>query len=66
MQTFIGLTTEGGYAEYCATHHTAFVKVDDAKAWSAVDASCVVSTYGTVWEGALIRGQLQPGETVRK
>ena len=27
MDTFLGLGCDGGYAEYCVTHHSAFVKV---------------------------------------
>lgn len=63
MKTFLGLTCNGGYAEYVTTHETAFVAVPNADRWSAVLASPVMSTFGTVWQGAIVRGKLSKGET---
>ena len=64
MKTFLGLTCNGGYAEYMTTHDTAFVKVPHANKWSAIDAAPVMSTFGTVWQGAVVRGRLQRCERV--
>jgi acryloyl-coenzyme A reductase len=64
MKTFLGLTTDGGYADYITTHETAFVKVPSYQSWSAIDAAPVMSTFGTVWQGAMIRGQLKSNERV--
>jgi acryloyl-coenzyme A reductase len=64
MKTFIGLTVDGGYSEYMSTHASAFVKVPAPQLWSGVQAAPVMSTFGTAWQGAVVRGQLQAGETV--
>lgn len=64
MKTFIGLTSNGGYAEYITTHHTAFVKVPNPLLWTAIEAAPVMSTFGTVWQGAVVRGRLNKGERV--
>ena len=64
MQTFIGLTVDGGYSEYMTTHASAFVKVPDANLWSGIEAAPVMSTFGTVWQGAVVRGELKGHETV--
>jgi D-arabinose 1-dehydrogenase-like Zn-dependent alcohol dehydrogenase len=63
MKTFLGLTCNGGYAEYVTTHESAFVSVPNADKWSAVYASPVMSTFGTVWQGAVVRGKLSKGES---
>lgn len=64
MKTFLGLTCNGGYGEYLTTHETAFVKVPSPEKWSAITAAPVMSTFGTVWQGAVVRGQLKPEEKV--
>ena len=64
MKTFLGLTSNGGYADYLTTHETAFVKVPNPNLWTAIDAAPVMSTFGTVWQGAVVRGQLSKGERV--
>ena len=65
METFLGLTCDGGYAEYCATHHSAFVPLPDTEsAWSSLEAAPLVCTYGTVWEGAVVRGGMKASDRV--
>jgi acryloyl-coenzyme A reductase len=64
MKTFIGLSVDGGYSEYMSTHASAFVKVPNAHMWTGVEAAPVMSTFGTVWQGAVVRGELKAGETV--
>eukprot|EP00048_Salpingoeca_helianthica_P016165 m.230769 g.230769 ORF g.230769 m.230769 type:complete len:377 (+) comp18144_c0_seq1:55-1185(+) len=61
-QDFLGLTANGGYAEYVVAREEAFVPVPGK--WSHVDAASVACTYGTVWHGAIVRGGLAPGERV--
>jgi alcohol dehydrogenase len=63
MKSFLGLTCNGGYADYVTTHETAFVAVPNADKWSAVYAAPVMSTFGTVWQGAIVRGKLSKGES---
>ena len=67
----LGLMCNGGYAEcanavlapvhlrnkmirYCAVDETAFVQAPSG--WSAVQAAPVMSTFGTVWQAAFVRG----------
>lgn len=64
MKTFLGLTCNGGYSEYITTHETAFVKVPTYECWSAIHAAPVMSTFGTVWQGAVVRGELKSNEKV--
>jgi acryloyl-coenzyme A reductase len=64
MKTFLGLTCDGGYSDYVTTHGSAFVHVNCPHKWSAVEAAPVMSTFGTVWQGAVVRGGLKAGETV--
>lgn len=54
MSTFLGLGCDGGYAEYCTTHHSAFVKIpEECHSWTPNEAASIVSTFGTVWQGAV-------------
>lgn len=66
MKTFLGLTCDGGYADYLSTHETAFVKLSSSisSQWTSIDAAPIMSTFGTVWQGAMIRGKLQKNEKV--
>lgn len=64
MKTFLGLTCDGGYSDYVTTHETAFVKVPSPSSWTPIHAAPVMSTFGTVWQGAMVRGQLQSHERV--
>jgi acryloyl-coenzyme A reductase len=64
MKTFLGLTCDGGYSDFVTTHETAFVKVPSPSSWTPVHAAPVMSTFGTVWQGAMVRGQLQSHERV--
>ena len=54
MDTFLGLTCNGGYAEYCVTHHSAFVKIPaSCSNWTPNEAASIVSTFGTVYQGVM-------------
>ena len=67
VDSFFGLTCDGGYATQASACASAFVRLPDrcqASRWSAEEAAPVMSTFGTVWQGALERGKLQAGETV--
>lgn len=64
MKTFLGLTCDGGYEEFVTTHETAFVKVPNPSKFSAIEVAPVMSTFGTVWQGCVVRGRLQKGERV--
>ena len=64
MKTFLGLTCDGGYQDYVTTHETAFVKVPNPTFFNSVEAVPVMSTFGTVWQGAVVRGGLKEGERV--
>ncbi|MFN3504337.1 MAG: hypothetical protein ACK4ZJ_19000, partial [Allorhizobium sp.] len=59
---FLGLTANGGYAEYMVAGASAFCRVPQG--WSAVEAAPVVCTFGTVWRGGVVRGRARAGETV--
>ena len=64
MKTFLGLTCDGGYQDYVTTHETAFVKVPNPKFLTGVEAAPAMSTFGTVWQGAVVRGGLRRNERV--
>ena len=64
MKTFLGLTCDGGYQDYVTTHETAFVKVPNPEFFTGIEASPVMSTFGTVWQGAVVRGKLKKNERV--
>jgi acryloyl-coenzyme A reductase len=64
MKTFLGLTCNGGYGEFVTCHETAFVRVPNPLDWTAIQAAPVMSTFGTVWQGAIITGGLKGGERV--
>jgi NADPH:quinone reductase-like Zn-dependent oxidoreductase len=71
VSSMLGLMCDGGYAEwalrtlppgglcnilrrYCTVDESAFVQVPSG--WSAAEAAPVMSTFGTVWQGAFVRG----------
>eukprot|EP00511_Aplanochytrium_stocchinoi_P002295 CAMPEP_0204837948 /NCGR_PEP_ID=MMETSP1346-20131115/29363_1 /ASSEMBLY_ACC=CAM_ASM_000771 /TAXON_ID=215587 /ORGANISM="Aplanochytrium stocchinoi, Strain GSBS06" /LENGTH=343 /DNA_ID=CAMNT_0051973681 /DNA_START=80 /DNA_END=1111 /DNA_ORIENTATION=+ len=62
VNSFIGLTVDGGYAEYCTVTEGTLVRVPNG--WSAIQAAPVMSTFGTVWQGAKVRARLNPEDTV--
>ncbi len=64
--SFLGLTAQGGYAEYACIPRSGVLVLEDsvADALGAHAASAVMCTYGTVWRGAISRGRLQAGEHV--
>ena len=64
MQTFLGLTCDGGYQDYVSTHETAFVKVPNPHFFNGIEASPIMSTFGTVWQGAVVRGGLKENERI--
>lgn len=59
--SFIALTIDGGYAEYCTAGQSAWVKVPDG--WAPQEAATVMCTYGTVWR-ALRKANVRAGEKV--
>ena len=64
MKTFLGLTCDGGYQDYVRTHETAFVKIPNPTFLTAIEAAPTMSTFGTVWQGAVVRGGLKESERV--
>lgn len=62
VDSFLGLTADGGYAEYCTLPEGALVEVP--KGWSAAEAAPVMSTFGTVWQGAKIRTNMVEDDVV--
>lgn len=62
VDSMFGLTCHGGYAEYCLANPGALVQA--APHVSLGEASCVVSTFGTVWCAAVTRGRLKSGERI--
>ncbi len=54
-KSFVGLTVNGGYAEYAVNGSSGWSKVPNG--WSPVEAASVMCTYGTVWHGAITRGR---------
>ena len=62
VDSMFGLTCDGGYAEYVTAKQGSVVTAPN---WlSAVEASSIMSTFGTVWEGAITRGGLCGGQRV--
>ena len=65
VSSFLGLTRDGGYAEWMTVPFGALVAVPDAmRGWDAVELAPVMSTFGTVWQGAVVRAGLRAGERV--
>eukprot|EP00164_Ancoracysta_twista_P013911 GFYU01022434.1.p1 GENE.GFYU01022434.1~~GFYU01022434.1.p1 ORF type:complete len:401 (-),score=88.79 GFYU01022434.1:8-1210(-) len=62
VSSFLGLTVNGGYADYVVNGASCFVPVPSG--WSAVEACSVMCTYGTVYHAGITRGRLEPGEHV--
>jgi NADPH:quinone reductase-like Zn-dependent oxidoreductase len=62
VNTMFGLTCDGGYAEYvyCSPGSVA----PAPRGISLTHASCVVSTFGTCWSGAVTKGALREKEHV--
>lgn len=64
VSSFLGLTHPGGYAEFCTAPAGCFVQIPHGWSGSQIHAAPVMSTFGTVWQGAVVRAGLQAGETV--
>lgn len=64
VESMLGISCDGGYADYCTADAGAFVRVPDASKWSAIEAAPVMSTYGTVWQGARERASLRGSDDV--
>jgi NADPH:quinone reductase-like Zn-dependent oxidoreductase len=65
VTSFLGLTLDGGYAEWMLVPFGALVAVPDTmRGWDATELAPVMSTYGTVWQGAVVRAGLRAGERV--
>ena len=60
--SMFGLMCDGGYGEYVTAPVGSFAKAP--RGLSSSEAACVMSTFGTVWNGAFVRGNLQPGSSV--
>ena len=58
----VALLAGGGYAEYCAVHHTNALPVPAAL--SMVEAAAVPEAFATVWSNVFQRGHLASGETL--
>jgi len=58
----VALLAGGGYAEYCAVHHTNALPVPAAL--SMVEAAAVPEAFATVWSNVFQRGRLASGETL--
>jgi NADPH:quinone reductase-like Zn-dependent oxidoreductase len=56
-KTFLGLTQNGGYAQYVVMNSSGWVPVPEG--FSSIEASTVMCTYGTVWHSAITRGRLK-------
>ena len=64
VSSFLGITLDGGYSDFCIAPQGALVKVPRDMDISAIEAAPVMSTFGTVYEGAVIRGGMKEGDTV--
>lgn len=53
-----------GNTEFCTAPAGCFVRVPSSWTGTAAEAAPVMSTYGTVWQGAVVRGGLRAGDTV--
>ena len=62
VDTMFGISCDGGYAEYVTCPVGSIAKAPSHLPLE--DASCVVSTFGTVWWGAVARGGLKSGQRV--
>jgi acryloyl-coenzyme A reductase len=62
VDSMFGLTCDGGYAEYVVARAGAFATAP--KSIPLVDASCLVSTFGTVWHACVTKGGLKKGDTI--
>jgi acryloyl-coenzyme A reductase len=62
VDSMFGLTCDGGYAEYCNARTGALVKAPSFL--NSSEAASVMSTFGTVWNGAVVRGGLASGQTL--
>ena len=58
-QSFLGLTADGGYAEYIGTGASAFVRVPSG--FTAVEAASVMCTFGTGAGRAMRAGRRRSG-----
>eukprot|EP00934_Nitzschia_sp_Nitz4_P004398 Nitzschia sp. Nitz4//scaffold54_size114964//37951//39012//NITZ4_003844-RA/size114964-processed-gene-0.155-mRNA-1//1//CDS//3329554330//4388//frame0 len=66
VDSMFGLKCDGGYAEYCTAAQGSFVKVGSQfdTVFTDSELACIMSTFGTVWQGAVVRGNLKEGEHV--
>lgn len=62
VNSMFGLTCDGGYAEYVIAPSGSFAYAPTSL--PLVDASCIVSTFGTIWHAAVTKGGLREGQTV--
>jgi NADPH:quinone reductase-like Zn-dependent oxidoreductase len=68
VDSMFGLTCDGGYADYAVSGEGAFAKIlppaAPAAALTPVELSCVTSTFGTVWQGAVTSAGMRAGHRV--
>jgi acryloyl-coenzyme A reductase len=62
VDTMFGISCDGGYAEYVTCPAGSLAKAPTHI--PLTEAACVVSTFGTVWWGAVARGGLKAGQRV--
>ena len=62
VNSFLGLTTNGGYSEYCTIAEGALVATPSG--WNSIDAAPVMSTFGTIWQGAKVRANMTKKDIV--
>jgi acryloyl-coenzyme A reductase len=64
VKSFLGITLDGGYSDFCTAPQGALVKVPRDLDITPIQAAPVMSTFGTVWQGAVTRGGLKKGDSV--
>lgn len=63
MDSFLGLTRDGCFAQFISLRPSGVVKLPSNRMTSA-QASTLACTFGTVYHAAFVRGRLRKGETV--
>lgn len=57
-----GIHRSGGYAEFIRVPSRTLIPIDQSLSFE--EATCVQTTYGTVWHSLIVRAGIRPGETV--
>ncbi len=61
--SFLGVSTNGGYAEYVKNKCKGFVAVPPHQ-FTALEAAPIMCTFGTVWRAVIKKAQLKAGEHI--